>query len=530
MIPVFLLVAASILLQILGRIRFSAGKTWLISSIVAVAAWVSLILIRILMPSGMQIAGWLPGMSTLDTIVFKFSEDTWVPGFFLISLLVAVIFYEARFLESGNYVNILTGTMALSAFGLLSILSASGLTFLLAWVLIDIAEFSVLTFLVKEESKHQIAVTSLFTRGIGILLLILLLVLQSADGLSQLENENSSVFGILVILVAVMRMGIVPVHIPYSEDPKIRRGIGSILRYTPVLSVFSFLMTVGPQEFSRSQTNWLTAVITIAALFGAVSWYFAKNKLAGRPYWIFTLGCLALLGTIRSSIDVIIGITVMMIAGGAGLFLPSPRNRGISVFITLLVGGMLCIPYTPTAMLPGGFWGEQFALSNIIIIACISLLISGWIIHVLRNDDEVEQHENWVWLFQVMALIILTATPWINEIFFLKKVSTFNYWWYAFLLFIVSGLILAAHFYRKRENNQISTIYTRFKRVIDPVLSFADRFLRFEWVIQIFKGLGSLVTVGMNLVVRVLEGDGGILWSFLFLVLLASLLITGQGR
>lgn len=489
-----------------------------------------MILIRIFMPSGWQIAGWLPGMSTLDSIVFQFSNDTWVPGFLLISLMVAVIFYEARFLGSGNYLNILTGTMAISAFGLMSILSASGLTFLLTWVMIDIAEFAVLTIILKEEAKHQIAVTSFFTRTIGIFLLILVLVLQSRDNLFPSGNETASIYGILIILVAILRMGIIPIHIPYSEDPKIRRGIGSILRFTPILSVFSFLFVFGPQEYSRSQNIWLVIILTIAAVFGAISWYLAENKLVGRPYWIFTLGCLALLGYIRSSTGLIIGLAAMMLAGGTVLYLPSPQTRKTNMFIPLLVAGMLCLPYTPTAMLPGGFWGERFEFSSIFIIICLSLLIGGWIIHSFRQDEETEHQESWVWLFQTLALIVLATAPWIAEIFFLEKVSDIHYWWYTILLIAVTGSILAVHFYRKRESNRISTIYLLIKRGIDPVLLYADRFFRFEWVIQIVKGFGNLVSVSMNLMVRVLEGDGGILWSFLFLVLLASLLITGQGR
>lgn len=527
-IPVLLLITASILLQILGRVKFPAGKTWLISSIVAVFTWVSMILIRIMMPSGWLISGWLPGKGLLDSIVFQFTEETWVFGFLLISLMVAVIFYEARLLESGYYVNILTGTMALSAFGLMSILSGSGLTFLLSWVMIDIAEFTVLTGILKEGSKHQIAVTSLFTRTIGVFLLILVLVLQSQDGSLSLGNGESPLIGVLVVIVAVLRMGIIPTHMPYSEDPKIRRGIGSILRFTPILSVFSFLLAFGPQEFSQSQTNWIVMLFTTAAVFGSVSWYLSQNELSGRPYWIFTLGCLALIGYVRSLTDVIIGVAIMMVAGGAGLFLPSTQKRGARFFIPLLVVGMLCIPYTPTAMLPRGLWGEQFTFSNLFIILSISLLISGWILHAFNQKDETEQYESWVWLFQMMALVFMTVAPWIIGLFFLEKASDLHFWWYAVILSIVIGLILTVNFYRKHQGNKIAVFYMGIKRGINPILSYIDRFFRFEWVIQIIKGLGKLVSVSMRLLVRVLEGDGGILWSFLFLVLLASLLISGQ--
>ncbi len=530
MIPVFLLLAASILLQILGRTKFLPGQTWLFSSIVAVFSWIAMILIRIVIPSGWQVAGWLPGMSTLESVAFQFTKETWMFGFLLISLLVAVIFYEARFLGSSNYVNILTGTLTISAFGLLSILSANGFTFLLTWVLIDIAEFATLILLLKGESKHQIAITSLFARTFGIFLLILLLVLQSKSNQYSLENQNPSYIGIIMILVAILRMGIIPSHIPYSEDPKIRIGIGSILRFTPILSVFSFLLVLGSQNFSQSQNNWLTAIFIIGAVLGAVSWYLAKNKLDGRPYWIFTLGCLALIGYLRSSVEVISGTSAIMMAGAAVLFIPASRTRGINLFIPLLVAGLLCIPYTPTAILPVGFWSGQLTIANLFIIVCLSLLIVGLIFHATRKEEELDHQESWVWLFQVLGLTILAVSPWISEVFFLENISSFNYLWYAIVLVVVSGLLFAGRFYLNRENNRNLNIYMQIKRGMDSVLLFIDRFFRFEWITQIIKGLGKFIEVSMNLIVRVLEGDGGILWSFLFLVLLASLLITGQGR
>ncbi|GEM_PF-981960 len=530
MIPVFLLVAASILLQVLGRVKFSPGQTWLFSSIVALLSWMAMILIRIVMPSGWQVTDWLPGMSTLESVAFQFSKETWVPGFLLISLLVAVIFYEARFLGSGNYVNILSGTLTISAFGLLSILSANGLTFLLTWALIDIAEFSILMLILKEESKHQIAITSLFARSVGIIFMTLLLVLQSRSGFYSPENENPAYFGIIMILVAILRMGIIPSHVPYSEDPKIRIGIGSILRFTPIFSVFSFLMVSEPQNYSPSQTQWLMAILLFAAVFGVFSWFLANNKLAGRSYWIFTLGCLALIGYLRASAEVITGLSAMLMAGATVLFVPAPRTKGGKIFIPLLMAGLLCLPYTPTAILPVYFWGERFTVANILIVACLSLLIAGLIFHTIRAEEDGEHQENWVRLFQIFGLIILMISPWISEIFILGKISSLNYWWYAVVLCVVTGLIMTARFYLNHETQR--NIRTKFliRRGFDSALLISERFFRFEWITRIMKGIGEFIAVSMNLLIRILEGDGGILWSFLFLVLLASLLITGQGR
>ena len=56
--------------------------------------------------------------------------------------------------------------------------------------------------------------------------------------------------------------------------------------------------------------------------------------------------------------------------------------------------------------------------------------------------------------------------------------------------------------------------------------SIIDKFLNFDWVLSFFsfinRGLSNLI----NILVRILEGDGGLLWAFVFLILISSILLT----
>ncbi len=527
LIPVFLLIAASIFLQIMGRSRFSPGRTWLLSSIVAITTWVAMILIRLLMPSGWEINNWLVGVSTSETLFFQFTTDTWIFGFLLVSLLVAVIFYEARYLDSGNHVNILTGTMILISVGLLSIQSGNGLTFLLTWVLIDIAEFLILVGIIKDTAKHRISIISLLARILGILLMLCYLVLQTPGSTFATEGVTTSA-GVLLLIIAVLRMGIIPFHIPYSEEPKVRRGIGSILRFIPILSIFSFFTFSGPQLFSKIQYGGLLTIFTLGGLFGALSWFFARSELGGRPYWVFAFGCLASVAYLRSSMDALIGFAAIMLVGGSGLFLFLPRKRKASVLLPLLLPVMFAIPYTPTGAIPQAVWGRQAELANIFLFTSQALLIGGVIRHSLRTEVKFKQIEDWVWLFQMAGLIIVSASPWIAEIFSLEKLKNVEYWWFSVSLVVIIGLATAVNYLQRRSTNGLIVRLRRLSKRIEPVMLYFDKFFQFNWITRGFESLGKFIEFIIGFMVRLLEGDGGILWSFLLLILLASLLITAQ--
>lgn len=527
LIPVFLLVAASIILQVLGRTRFSPGRTWLLASIVAVMTWIAMILIRLLMPTGWEIHNWLSGVTTSETIVFQYSEESWILGFLLVSLFVAVIFYEARYLDSGSHVNILTGTMMLTAVGLLSIQSGNGLTFLLTWVLIDIAEFLILVGIIKETAKHRISIISLLARFFGIILMMSYLILRTPGSVLDVEKGNLST-GVLIIFIALLRMGIIPLHIPYSEEPKIRRGIGSILRFLPILSVFSFLIFCGPQLFTKIQYGSTLTIVTTGVLFGALSWFFSRSELGGRPYWVFSFGCLALIAFLRGSMDALVGISIMMVVGGSVLFLFLPRKQKAGVLLPLILPVMFAIPFTPTAAIPLAIWGDRAEVANFFLLLSLTLLIGGVIRHSSRIEGKQKKLEDWVWLFQITGLIIVAIAPWIAEIFSLEKLRSLKYWWFPVSLAVIIGLAIFLDFLQRRSaNNLINRIKEYFKRM-EPVILNIDKLFRFNWIVRLFEATGTFIGSAIGFLVRILEGDGGILWSFLLLILLASLLIAAQ--
>jgi hypothetical protein len=189
---------------------------------------------------------------------------------------------------------------------------------------------------------------------------------------------------------------------------------------------------------------------------------------------------------------------------------------------------MLTVPFTPTTAIPQGLWGNRLELSNIFLLPGLALLIGGEIRHSLHREKRIERRQDWVWFFQTAGLIITAITPWIAEIFFWEEVKNINYWWYSVTLVVIIGVTIMIDFLRRRTGSSLIVWNAKFVKKIEPIVYYFDKFFQFNWVVAISEAVGKFIAFVINMFVRILEGDGGILWSFLFLVLLASLLITAQ--
>jgi len=90
----------------------------------------------------------------------------------VITLITAVIFSEAKYLDSADYIRKISGSLFLGAFALLAVMAGTPLSFVIAWSLIDLIEFGAFFVSIGEERSLISAATSMLFRGIGIFLLL----------------------------------------------------------------------------------------------------------------------------------------------------------------------------------------------------------------------------------------------------------------------------------------------------------------------------------------------------------------------
>lgn len=525
-VPIALLIFAALLIQVVGRVQRMAGRTWLIAAVISVLAWGSMILIGLVKPGAVTIAVWMPDPFRFTQLEFQFSNQTWVFGFVLMTLLVAIVFYEAKFLEYTNYINKISASMLVVAFGQLAILSHSFLMFALSWTIIDLVEAAILVAVVRQPQNHQSAVTSVLFRSLGTLFLIVLMASDTAldSGLAGSDMILSS--STLLFLTAFLRIGIIPIYLPYGDVSGIQRGFVTIMRFVPLLSAFSFITLYSDLGLSVTVSPFLRFLLLTGLIYTAVKWFVARDEIAGRRYWILGMALLGLIAFIDQKTPALVGIATLMVAGGAGMFLYFPRFKRALPFIPILLTGLLAIPYTPTASLSLLFEGVSFG--SVILALGVSLFIAGVIKHAFIFPEAESFIEPWMRMFHAVALYLVALSPWITII---ASGNFGNYqatWWaIAAVIVLTACLVVLSRIFKRRKlknlypSEKVENIASRIRTSLSGVF-------RLNWLTWLGERLIDAIGKIIQMIVRVLEGDGGILWSFLFVVLIISLLLVPQ--
>lgn len=525
LIPIILLILFAVVINYLGRYKLSTGSTWLVTAVSVFIIWVSLIIFRIALPGGLSITNWSPLGISSDALVFRLSEHTWIFAFLLSSLLIGIILTDTVRLDQGNNLVTWTGSMVLAGVGFLSIFSQTFLAAIITWTIIDIVEIGILIKVTVHERVHHAAILEFTIRTIGSLLVMGALIL-SGHHVAVFETSSFSQGEYLLILLGTtLRLGVLPLHIPLTANLPIRRSLGTMLRFVAPISVLSFLSQIQPQLQYSTQIAIFLPILAITALFGAIKWLNAKNELIGRSYWMLAFSGLALIGFISGETNSVIALSLFMVSAGGFVFLYSYSSISTLIIGGVLLVGLMGLPFTPTAPMWQYAINSDQILFKVALILTMSLIYLGFARHLLRPRDQKSPIESWMKLFNLGGLIILVIAPWITLFWGYQEDTRYtNY------LIPAISLVLTLVFYVFSTSKiwtrlQKTSIIKTTRSIWGSINKLISSIFQFNWFFSVLDIIYGLVARPLGFFVKLLEGDGGLFWAFLFLALFSSILM-----
>ena len=529
-IPVLLLIIAVLLIWVLAVIKQRPGTIWLAAAVMVSITWISTVVVGVINPQPIVINNWLPEPFNFTNLVLSSSPHNWVFGFLLVSLLVAVVFSEAKYLDTLDYVRKIISSILLTAFAMLAVMAGSLLTFVICWALIDLIEFGVLVVLMGQPRTLLTAGTSILFRLVGLILLIMVISLTPAENLAAdaVGYESISSLSGVVVLLVLFRTGTLPLFQPYVNAPAYQRGVVSLLRGIPLLTTFAFIhYMVDAGGVAISGGIWLV-IVAISMLWGGLSWFVAVDEIQGRPFFLFTLAGFGLTVLLTGQNDALPGLAALLVIGGAGLFLYSPRLKKFNVFILVLIAGMLAFPFTPTASIASMFDGQEPIVVKGMWTLGLALIVAGMVKHSLTRLKYTETTETWMRVFHTVALYFIAFSPWIMLAVIWDRQPQTVRWGIGIITAILSGAIVTVFILLKSRMRSIRMQHKGLESTLVTVSKSLGNVYQFNWLSRIFSSIGFVISRIVNLLASVMEGDGGILWSFLLIVLLLSLLLVRQ--
>ncbi len=290
------------------------------------------------------------------------------------------------------------GLFALTLAGYLALLSADLLTLAFLWMLLDLAESLVLLLSGQHPLHNESIVISLSARlsSVGLLLW------------ASLQPAGSPSADLSLLLAAVLRLGVFPLHLPLESSAAQRQDVGAMLRIVAALSGFVIFTRV---DFNAPSPA-LLSIFLLTALYSAFRWLQSSDALDGRPYWVIGLAALAgALALLENTVGVV-ALGIMLILGTAIFSLYALRKLRYTRFFLLISGlAFSSLPYSLTASIwrfatppPRYFW--------LLALPAYVLLLIGYFRHLLRPSIVSLDHQarpiRRIYLLGV-ALLTLTA-------------------------------------------------------------------------------------------------------------------------
>ena len=533
LLPIGLLLLAALLISILDRTNPKFGTGWLIASAASIITWVIYFFMRLRLPTLLKILSWEG--STLN-LIGQFSllldYDSWPYVFSLITITLAVVLTDAARTRYDSTPLSWAASLAITALGLLALQSGTSLTLMFTWVVVDLIELLYLLRLEDVKRFHTSIVLSYGIRTTSILVLLLASIqawqISGTFNLTEIPQEA----GFLFLLSAGLRLGILPLNLPFLQEPNLRRGAGNIIRLAPVLSSLSLLSRLPANLVTSDLRGWIPlfqSLLAIAALYAAFRWFSATDEIKGRPFWIVAWASLTAVCVLNGAPKASLAWGITLILPGSLLFLYNPRIQRMNFLLYFGLIGMLGLPFTPLASGWTGLAANGVTIWTILFTLAHTIMVLGYIKRILQPSGEVGALESWArivyplgFIIIIQAIVALGLIGWPGSL-------TLGTWWLGLIsnVLILSAVVLVwrlgisppyIHF---RESSRLT-------KVFDWLLPRLELIFNLEWLYKIIRWVKDFSTVILKALSSILEGEGGILWTLLLMVLLISIL-TGLG-
>lgn len=510
---IMIVMGAAVWIVPLWRPRFRFG--WLSAVTTALVVWVIVWLWQTQIPLSASLPAWSAGDPSAPTPGFSVDSVSWI---FAVSLgalaLASLLTAPAR----GNFPNPSSWaiTLALTALGLLAVTAANPFTLLLVWAALDLVELAAMLRWTKGRRAIGRAIGVFSIRASGSLVLMLAHVVGAQPGVPVDFPAMPAAAKGLLLLAAALHVGVLPFPLPYLSEDSLRRGTGTTMRLVSASASLVVVARVGELGLGSLAAMLLLVVGGAAAFFSAWMWLRAPDEIAGRSYWILGLACLSIASALQgNSIGAAAWGAALLLTGGI-LFLSSVQETWLSRFALAGAWSLSALPLSLTA----SGWANTTGVLNIglpLFIAAQALLMAGYIrraghpsIHARLDSQPAWIRSSYpagIWIL-IGGQVLLGLWGWAGA----AQIG-------APLPAMAATLAMFGLLWLIPRVPALNPLPAQ--RLARPSVTIIDRL--YEAGSRIARG----VQAATSTITRTLEGEAGIMWSLVLLLLFISLIARG---
>jgi hypothetical protein len=327
------------------------------------------------LPSQLSISNWQPGELFQANLLIQLDELNWPILLATASLPLSLFLCSPARPDSSNPVT-RSLVLAYSGLSMMAMLAANSATVIMTWVSTDIFGFLLLLTAAEEFDTIQGGFRRFVAHlGSSILVLAGTLPLGFAEDTFQIRQG-------LWLLAVILRIGLIPLHVPMPTVPGIRRGLGVALRLLPPAMGLAFLVRFSAGRVPPGLGGIFLLLAGLSVLIGGIRWSAASDLIRERPFFVLTVAGMAIAAASGQNfgLNALIGLTVLIILLGTAtsqLVLYEPWHRYVLLALVALALGA---PWTighlmftggpdPTQLSPAGIGIRSVLIVGSVLVA-----------------------------------------------------------------------------------------------------------------------------------------------------------------
>ncbi len=511
------LLANSLALGLLHLVWKKFAYHWLIAAGVALIVWVLALLSRFSLPEAITLSGWQLEEIYPEMPGFVLDEISWPLIVALATLHLGVVLTGSREAVSAGWWR-WAGISAYTAIGVLAVSAENPLTLIMAWAGLDFLELLIYLSYLSSEQRRQQALRIIAIRLAGIFFVIAS-VSFAESGVTRTGLDWSGAGAIhLLLLATYLRLGLYPLAPPLFEERSLRVSLGTVLRLVSAAAALILIIRFGTTWLAAGESVGLQAFwLIFSALlgcYGALAWFTSEDELDGRPGWILGLASFSIAAAIGGTSKAGLAWVLAMIFSGGLLFLADVRDRMIRWIVLPGGVGLIMLPFSPSwaGIMPTTL---PYLPSIFLFILASAAYISAFLMKGYSIRNYRPAGENWIRVFYLTGLILILLTYLGLGIFLDTPLTDIS------LLDWVGGfttLLLAfAGIYWWRKGGAVP----------GWLINLFDAVFSFRWLSGFLNVFYSILDAIFLFFSRLIEGEGGVLWAILWLVIVLTFLIAG---
>lgn len=519
LVPLIVLIWSAIQIILLRIWRPRLSYYWLTATFFALISWLAIFLVKTYLPVNLTLSNWQPVEIFPLSLTLSVDPFSWLFALGAITILLAVnltgIADADRETDNAPDWMSFAGSAGITGLSLFVMFASNILTVLLAWMLLDLVEFIIYLSLAKDRRESEKVVIKFSTRVSGLLIGIYAGISAYAQNLPLALNELTSATSGLLILAVCVRIGLIPNTpiLPFQLPQQ--TGYGALLRLVTTSANFPLLVKAAVSGGEPQLQNFLWIWTGLTALLSAFSWFSSTDIRSGRHYWVIALSCLVIASAINAQPLAVMAWGWTLILPGGLILVSNDRNRWLRALFILGILAMLGLPYSPS-WFGWLLFSGNFHIGWLMLLVAQSLVIAGYLIHVLKKSDPTRTTEGWTrWIF-AWGLFLIILTTYLLSYWSLQgslgiaeqNPPLLMSWPVLVILILLLLIWLGDRYIPSKVKDSFSGISEKlsFGIILKPLWSFF-----------------FLIRRGLLFISRILESQSGILWALLILVLLISL-------